>query len=103
MQGKPTRLILMGPPGCGKGTQAKMLEERYGIIQLSTGDMLRSAVREGSPVGIKAKGYMDKGELLPDMIIVDIMRRGFQRKTAQTVIYWMVFQGRWVRLKRFPF
>ena len=74
MQGKATRIILMGPPGCGKGTQAKMLEERYSIIQLSTGDMLRAAVREGSTVGLKAKGYMDKGALLPDSIIVDIMR-----------------------------
>lgn len=73
MADKATRLILMGPPGCGKGTQAKMLEEKYSIIQLSTGDMLRAAVSKGSEVGIKAKGYMDKGELLPDDIIIDVM------------------------------
>ncbi len=72
--GEALRLILMGPPGCGKGTQAKMLEERYGIVQLSTGDMLRAALRDGSAVGCEAKKYMDAGSLVPDNVIVDVMR-----------------------------
>lgn len=73
------RLILMGPPGCGKGTQAKLLEERYGIVQLSTGDMLRAAVREGSSVGLKARSIMEHGGLVPDEVIVGIMRERMQR------------------------
>lgn len=68
------RLILMGAPGCGKGTQAKKLEERYNIVQLSTGDMLRAAIREGTDVGKSAKEYMDKGALVPDEVIINVMK-----------------------------
>ncbi|HPM42014.1 MAG TPA: nucleoside monophosphate kinase, partial [bacterium] len=67
------RMILMGPPGCGKGTQGKKLEARYGIPQLSTGDMLRAAVRDKTPVGMKAKEFMDSGKLVPDEVIIGIM------------------------------
>jgi len=77
--GEALRLILMGPPGCGKGTQAKMLEERYGIVQLSTGDMLRTALRDASTVGIEAKKHMDAGQLVPDQVIVDVMRERLQK------------------------
>jgi len=73
-------LILMGPPGCGKGTQGKRLEERYGIPQLATGDMLREAVKNATPVGLKAKSYMDRGQLVPDEVIVGVMRERMGRK-----------------------
>lgn len=67
------RLILLGPPGCGKGTQGKMLERLYLIPQLSTGDILRAAIRDGTPLGTKAKSYIDKGNLVPDDVIIGIM------------------------------
>jgi adenylate kinase len=66
-------LILLGPPGAGKGTQANLLSIKYGIPQISTGDILRSAVREQTTMGIKAKEYMDGGQLVPDEIVVGIV------------------------------
>lgn len=67
------RLILLGPPGAGKGTQAERLVEDYSITQLSTGDMLRSAVAAGTPVGLKAKEIMERGELVSDEIVCAII------------------------------
>ena len=66
-------LILFGPPGAGKGTQAKILSETRGLPQLSTGDMLRAAVAAGSPLGLQVKAILDKGELVPDALVIDII------------------------------
>jgi adenylate kinase len=74
------KLILLGPPGAGKGTQAKLLEKKFEAPQLSSGDMLRAAVSSGTPVGQKAKSYMDQGALVPDHIVVDVV---FERLAAQ--------------------
>jgi len=67
-------VILLGPPGSGKGTQAQKMAERYQIPQISTGDILRGAVKERTPLGVEAKGYMDQGRLVPDEIAVGIVR-----------------------------
>lgn len=92
-------ILLMGPPGAGKGTQAVRLVEKYGIPQISTGDMFRAAVKEQTPLGVEAKKYMDAGQLVPDSVTVGIVRErlvkddcksgfildGFPRTTAQAV------------------
>ena len=67
------RVVLLGPPGAGKGTQAKELVARYEIAQLSTGDMLRSAVAAGTSIGLKAKDIMARGALVPDEVVVAIV------------------------------
>ncbi|MDO3379096.1 adenylate kinase [Geoalkalibacter halelectricus] len=72
------KLILLGPPGAGKGTQAKMLTERFGIPQISTGDILRAAVAAGTEMGLKAKSYMDRGALVPDEVVIGIVRDRLQ-------------------------
>ena len=70
------RVILMfGPPGAGKGTQAQRLEEDFGFIHISTGDILREAVERQTPVGLKAQEYMERGELVPDSVIIPIVRQ----------------------------
>jgi len=91
------RLVLLGAPGAGKGTQAKKLIEKYGMPQISTGDLLRAAVSAGTPLGKEAKSVMDKGELVPDRIVLGMVEErlkqddckkgyildGFPRNTAQ--------------------
>lgn len=87
-------LVLLGAPGAGKGTQGALLVERHGMRRLSTGDLLRDAVRRDTPLGREAKGYMDAGELVPDAVILGLVREfmcaggdlvfdGFPRNTAQ--------------------
>jgi len=77
------RLILLGPPGAGKGTQAKRLVEQYNVVQLSTGDMLRAAVEAATPVGLKAKDIMARGELVPDDVVVAIVADRISEADAQ--------------------
>ncbi|MBC2860126.1 adenylate kinase [Stappia sp. 28M-7] len=77
------RLIFLGPPGAGKGTQAARLVEKYGIPQLSTGDMLRAAVAAGTPVGLKAKAVMDAGGLVSDEIVIGIVADRIEEADAQ--------------------
>lgn len=67
-------VIFLGPPGAGKGTQAVRVCERLGIPQISTGDILRRAMKDGTPTGLAAKAYVDKGELVPDSVVIDIVR-----------------------------
>lgn len=76
-------LILLGAPGAGKGTQAKAIVEKYGIPQISTGDMLRDAVAKGTELGKKAKEYMDKGELVPDEVVIGIVKDRLQEKDTE--------------------
>jgi adenylate kinase len=77
------RLIMLGPPGAGKGTQSQRLVDKHGIIQLSTGDMLRSAVAAKTPIGLKAKDIMARGELVPDEIVVGIVSERIDEPDAK--------------------
>lgn len=83
-------IILLGPPGAGKGTQASRLQEERGMVQLSTGDMLRAAVKDGTPVGLQAKAVMDAGELVSDEIVSGIIGEALDKLPAETGV---IFDG----------
>lgn len=78
------RIILLGPPGAGKGTQAKAITDHFGLPQISTGDILRSAVREGTPMGVRAKTFMDSGALVPDEVVVGIVCERLQQEDCSS-------------------
>src|SRR5207247_8732647 len=77
------RLILLGPPGAGKGTQAGYITAAYKIPQISTGDMLRAAVRAGTPLGLEAKKYMETGQLVPDDIMIGLVEERLMQPDCQ--------------------
>ncbi|HTI85537.1 MAG TPA: adenylate kinase [Alphaproteobacteria bacterium] len=107
-------LILLGPPGAGKGTQAELLKQRHGVIQLSTGDMLRAAVASGSPLGIRVKAIMEAGQLVPDEIMIEMISDrigksdcakgfildGFPRTTGQAEALDTMLAGKGLKLDR---
>lgn len=84
------KLIFLGPPGAGKGTQAMGVAEHYGIAHISTGDMLRSEIREGTSLGREAQAYMDKGELVPDSVIVGMVKNRIAQEDCKTASSWTV-------------
>ncbi|KYC54330.1 MAG: Adenylate kinase [Candidatus Methanofastidiosum methylothiophilum] len=77
------RIILLGPPGCGKGTQAEIICKNFSIPHISTGDILRDNVKRGTEIGFKAKEYMDSGRLVPDEIIISMMKGRFSEKDCK--------------------
>jgi adenylate kinase len=100
------RIIMFGPPGSGKGTQAKLLAQRFDVVHISTGDLLREAVEAGTPLGVKARGYLDEGNLVPDDVMIGLIREaldspraargfildGFPRTVAQAVALDAMFE-----------
>jgi adenylate kinase len=77
------RIVFLGPPGAGKGTQAKRLAEAEGVVHLSTGDMLRSAIQKGTSIGLKAKDFMDKGDLVPDAVVDALVAERLREEDAR--------------------
>jgi adenylate kinase len=76
-------IVLLGAPGAGKGTQAAKLVAEYDVAHISTGDILRAAVKAGTPLGLEAKSYMDKGELVPDSVVIGLVRERLQEKDTE--------------------
>lgn len=77
------KLILLGAPGAGKGTQAEKIVEKYGIPAISTGNILRAAVKDGTEMGLKAKSFMDAGQLVPDEVVIGIIKDRLKEKIAK--------------------
>ncbi len=80
------RLVFFGPPGAGKGTQARILQERYGLKQISTGDILRRELAEGTPLGREAEGFMHRGELVPDALVIAMIEKELERSPGGFVM-----------------
>ena len=93
------RIILLGAPGVGKGTQAKFICNRFSIPQISTGDMLRESVRDGSSLGKKVKTVMEEGGLVTDDIIIDLVKERIERDDCKKVISSTVFLAQYLRRK----
>jgi adenylate kinase len=110
-------VVLLGAPGAGKGTQAQILSQRLGLAHVATGDLFRAAVRDGTPLGITAKGYMDRGELVPDSVTIEmllerlaqpdaaagILLDGFPRNTAQAEVLDRALADRGSRVEVAPY
>ena len=110
-------VVLLGAPGAGKGTQAAILSERLGLAHVATGDLFRAAVRDKTPLGVIAKGYMDRGELVPDQVTIDmllerlgspdaaggILLDGFPRNTVQAEVLDMALADRGGRVDAAPY
>lgn len=86
------KIIMLGAPGAGKGTQAKMIAEKFAIPHISTGDIFRANIKNGTELGMEAKKYMDQGLLVPDELTVKSCLTEWRRTTARTDMYWMVSQ-----------
>ena len=93
------KLILLGAPGAGKGTQAEILCDKLGIPTISTGNILRAAVKDGTPMGKKAKGFMDAGALVPDDVIVGIVKERLAELTARRALSSTVCRARLPRAR----
>jgi adenylate kinase len=83
VKGKSMKIILLGPPGAGKGTVANLLKSHDDSVHISTGDILRNAVKDGTPLGVEAKGYMDRGDLVPDALIMGMMEERLKEDDCQ--------------------
>lgn len=108
------RLVLLGPPGAGKGTQARMLAERFGATHVASGDLLRTAVKQKTPLGLEARGYMDRGALVPDELVLKLVQEhldksdgdkgfildGFPRSVSQAEALGRMLKSRGVSLDR---
>ena len=110
-------VVLLGAPGAGKGTQAQILSQRLGLAHVATGDLFRAAVRDGTPLGVTAKGYMDRGELVPDSVTIEMLLErlaqpdaaagiildGFPRNTAQAEVLDEALAARGSRVEVAPY
>lgn len=93
-------IILLGPPGAGKGTQAKTLVEQTGLTHVSSGDLFRAALREGTELGMLAKSYMDRGALVPDDVVIGMVMERVEQPDCTNGVIFDGFRARLIRLSR---